>query len=500
MPRKAASRTARPIGSRRMSKDQYEKVLPPLRDALLAAQHRLHETKEFGLAVIVTGVPTAGRSEIVNEFLEWLDPKHIHVHALEKLREQSQGWPALWRYWNTLPARGEIAFYFMGWYEDLMYPALRQPAKSKRHWARTVERIRQLETMLPRDRVRVLKLHLTVPKDVQTERIRELRDDKLTRWRVTREERWLARHYDREQKVMGEIIGATNQPIAEWHVIDGTDPQSRSFAAGKLLLDQIEDGLRKPHLPAARSAKVKAAAHRYRDLPGAHAGEPVEDDFYDAELERLRGRFALLIRRKQFRKHGAVLAFEGMDAAGKGGAIRRLTSALDARQYNVWPVSAPTPEQLLYPYLWRFWRHIPRRGEIAIFDRSWYGRVLVERVRGFASPADWQRAYDEINEFERQLVEHGLIVHKFWLQVSKEEQLKRFQAREKDKLKRYKVDPEDWKNRRFYDDYHLAAQEMIHRTSTDIAPWTVIEADDKKYARLKVLRTVGEAIERIIDS
>jgi polyphosphate kinase 2 (PPK2 family) len=380
-----------------------------------------------------------------------------------------------------------------------MHPALRQPAKSKRHWDRTVERIHRLETMLPRDRVRILKMHLTVPKDVQTERIHKLREDKLTRWRVTHEERWLARHYDHVQRVAGNIMQATSRPGAEWHVIDGTDPQSRSFAAGKLLLDQIEDGLRKSHLPAAKSAKAKAVPHRYRDLPGAHAGESVEDDFYDAELERLRGRFALLVRRKQFRKHGAVLAFEGMDAAGKGGAIRRLTSALDARQYNVVSVSAPTSEQLSYPYLWRFWRRIPQRGEIAIFDRSWYGRVLVERVRGFASPADWQRAYDEINEFERQLVEHRLIVHKFWLQVSKEEQLRRFQAREHDKLKRYKVDPEDWKNRRLYDEYHLAAHEMIHRTSTDIAPWTVIEADDKKYARLTVLRTVCEAIERALE-
>ncbi len=378
MPRKVVHRTVKPAGSRRMSKAQYEKVLPPLRDALLAAQQRLHETRDFGLAVIVTGVPTAGRSEIVNEFLEWLDPKRIHVHALEKLREQSQRWPALWRYWNTLPARGDIAFYFMGWYEDLTHPALRQPVKARRDWDRTVERIRQLATMLPRDRVRILKLHLTVAEDVQKERIRKLRDDKLTRWRVTREERWLARHYDRVQRVTGRIIEQTSRPGAEWHVIDGADPQSRSFAAGKLLLGQIEDGLRKPDLPAVRHTRVKAAAHRHQALSGAHAGEPVDEEFYDGELERLRGRFALLVRRKQFRKHGAVLVFEGMDAAGKGGAIRRLTSALDARQYNVVPVSAPSPDELSYPYLWRFWRRIPQRGEIAIFDRSWYGRVLVD--------------------------------------------------------------------------------------------------------------------------
>ncbi len=495
---KAAVRSARLIGSRRMSKEQFEEVLPPLRDALLAAQKRLTDEKSFSLAVIVTGVPTAGRSEIVNEFLEWLDPKRIHVHALAKLRQTARGWPAMWRYWNALPPRGEMAFFFMGWYEDLLYPALRQRAKARHHHARTLERIRQFETMLPRDGVRILKLHLTVDKDEQKERIRKLRADKLTRWRVTREERWLVRHHREVDKVAKETIAATSRPGAEWHVIDGTDSQSRVFAAGKLLLDTLEDGFAARRLPAA-PPKHKAVRGDRRSFPSSHPGAPLDDDHYDEELERLRGRFALLARRDRFRKHGAVLAFEGMDAAGKGGAIRRLTSALDARQYNVVPVSAPTPQELLYPYLWRFWRHVPRHGEIAIFDRSWYGRVLVERVRGFASAPDWQRAYDEINEFEQQLTEHGLIVHKFWLQVGKDEQLQRFHERDRDPLKRYKVDPEDLKNRRFYDDYQLAAHEMIRRTSTQNAPWTIVEADDKKFARLKVLRTVGEAIERALD-
>lgn len=493
MPRKAARRL---LGSSSMTKGQYEKVLPPLRDALLAAQKRLTDEKSFALAVIVTGMPTAGRSEIVNEFLEWLDPKRVHVHALEKLRQSARGWPAMWRYWNALPARGEMAFFFMGWYEDLTHPALRQPAKSRRHWARTTERIRQFESMLVRDGVRILKIHLTLDGQVQKERIRKLRDDKLTRWRVTREEQWLVRHHDEVTRVAQKVIAATSRPGLEWRVIDGADPQSRTFAAGGLLLDALERGFT-ARLPSSKSLKPAVPRGRV-DFSGSHPGEPLDDDHYDEELERLRGRFALLTRRSRFRKHGAVLAFEGMDAAGKGGAIRRLTSALDARQYNVIPVSAPTPQESSYPYLWRFWRHIPRRGEIAIFDRSWYGRVLVERVRGFASAPDWRRAYEEINEFERQLAEHGLVVHKFWLQVGKEEQLRRFRERDRDPLKRYKVDPEDWKNRRLYDDYKVAAREMILRTNTDDAPWTIVEADDKKYARLKVLRTVCEAIERAL--
>lgn len=494
MPERRKKRGAKLLGSERMSKEQYERVLPPLRDALLAAQKRMHDEKSFALAVIVTGTPTAGRSETVNEFLEWLDPKHIRVHALDRLRKTSHAWPAMWRYWNTLPAKGAIAFYFMGWYEDFTYPALMHPRKARDDEARVVDRIRQLEAMLLRDGVRTLKFHLTVDAGVQDRRIRELRANKLTRWRITREERWLARHHDRVNEVAQRCFALTDQPDLSWNLIDGSDEQSRSFAAGRLVLDAMEKGLRATRAKPAKRQPISRA--RSKPLPSSPPGGPVDDDEYDVELEQLRGRFALLTRRGRFARHGAVLGFEGMDAAGKGGAIRRLTSALDARQYNVVPVSAPAPDELSYPYLWRFWRHVPRRGEIAVFDRTWYGRVLVERVRGFAAPADWQRAYAEINEFERQLAEHGFIVHKFWLHVSKKEQLERFRARDGDRLKRYKVDPEDWVNRKFYDQYELAAQEMIARTDTDHAPWTVIEADDKKFARLKVLRTVCEAVEK----
>lgn len=501
------------IGTRRMSKEQYERVLPPLRDALLSAQFRLQKSKAFSLAMIVTGFPTAGRSEIVNQFLEWLDPKHIRVHALEKRRKEARGWPPMRRYWNTLPARGEIAIYFMGWYEDFILPALFSPKKASKHEPRVIERIRQLERMLPRDRVRILKLHLTVSKETQRQRIASLRSSKLTRWRVTPEDRWLAKHHDEVARVTKLCLTATHTQEAPWRVIDGTDPQRRSFAAGNLLLSELDQGFKAlAHAPpkhrwpesqestamqlGSRSRSGVADAASFPTLPPT--GE-VDDAEYQIELERLQGRFALLTRRSEFQKHGAVFAFEGMDAAGKGGAIRRLTAALDARQYNVVPVSAPNPEEFAHPYLWRFWRHVPDRGEIAIFDRSWYGRVLVERVRDLTVEADWQRAYDEIKEFELQLAEHRIVVHKFWLAVSKQEQLNRFNARDEDKLKRFKVDPEDWANRRFFGAYATAARQMIQRTHTDYAPWTVIEADDKKYARLKVLRTVCEAIEKALN-
>jgi polyphosphate:AMP phosphotransferase len=462
-----------------------------LRDRLLTAQAALTRDKSFAVAVIVTGMPTAGRSEVVNKLLEWFDPKHVSVHALDKLPQASRSKPPMQRFWLTLPARGEIAIYFNGWYDDLLVTAMHSPKKAKRTEQRGVERVRRLEAMLTSDRIRIVKLELRVERRIQKKRIEELRADKATRWRVTKDDRWLAKHYDLARDVLNRIVAATDTSSAPWRIVDGKDPQARLYHAGSHVLKALSASAA---LTPARVASRPIDARALRKAFKTKASTSV-DESYDKELESLQGRLALLSRKDEFAKRSAVLAFEGMDAAGKGGSIRRLTAALDARQFTVVPISAPSAEELAHPYLWRFWHRIPERGDFTIFDRSWYGRVLVERVRDLAPDPDWQRAYDEINEFERQLAESKIIVHKFWLSIGKNEQLQRFEEREKDALKRFKVDREDWANRRFYDDYQRAAQEMIARTSTEWAPWTVIEADDKKFARLKVLRTVCEALE-----
>jgi polyphosphate:AMP phosphotransferase len=491
---------ARNVSRSQSKKQDYASCLPALRDALLHAQVLLQKDKPFAIALIVTGIPTAGRSETANQFLEWMNPKHIKVHALDEPHEATR--PPLWRFWNTMPARGEIAIYFAGWYEDYLSPVLLDHKKVdgkkvQRDERRAIERIRQLEAMLIRDRVRVVKLHMHVDQKLQKERIRKLRKSKLTQWRLTEEDLWLARHYKKVDRIYARCLAATSTPVVPWHVIDGSDPNRRAFETGTLLLNEIELALQRPKRAAA-PAKALKTSEAVKVYPSHQDGGDVVDKEYDEELEKLKGRLALLTREKKFARHGAVLAFEGMDAAGKGGAIQRVTGALDARQYQVVPVSAPSPEEAARPYLWRFWLPVPRRGELTLYDRSWYGRVLVERVRDLAADADWRRAYDEINEFELQLAESGLIVMKFWLVVSKEEQLKRFNARDDDPLKAFKVDPEDWANRRFYDEYQAAASDMIKKTDTKHAPWVVVEADDKKYARLKVLRSVCEAIEKAL--
>ncbi|HKQ13604.1 MAG TPA: polyphosphate:AMP phosphotransferase [Steroidobacteraceae bacterium] len=468
----------------------YRSLVPALRDDLLGAQLDTRKLAKFSVAVIVTGVPAAGRSETVNKLLEWIDPKYVTVHAFGEDDTDARH-PPLWRYWRKLPAFGRIAFYFYGWYGQYMGAACHDRRKKKRHAARELERIRRLEAMLSAEGVRVVKIHLDLDADTQRQRLKKLRADKLTRWRVTDDDLWLARHHKSVRRAVERCLTATDQPKARWHLIEGADEDYREVRAGELLRDEMLAGLEHARKPvrtrASKAANVPPLTRRRL--------RKVDDDEYEHELERLQGHLALLTRRSKFRKRGLVLAFEGMDAAGKGGAIRRLTRAFDARQYQVVPVSAPTAEERSYPYLWRFWRDVPARGHIAIFDRSWYGRVLVERVRGFATPADWRRAYGEICEFERELLEHGLIVAKFWLQVGKAEQLRRFKERDADPLKRFKVDPEDWTNRTFYDAYQAAAAEMVLRTNTRQARWHIVSADDKKSARLHVLQVVCETIE-----
>ncbi|WP_129776790.1 polyphosphate:AMP phosphotransferase [Peristeroidobacter soli] len=477
----------------RISKAAFQRNLPTLRDELLDLQLKLHTAKSCAVAVIIAGTPAAGRSETVNELLEWLDPKHIGVHALGSPSAEDRKFPALWRFWQKLPARGRMTFFFAGWYGEYLTGVVKD-RKSKQRDKRSVERILQLEKMLVRDGVRVVKIYLHTDHETQQKRLKQLRASKLTSWRVTKEDRWQAKHFDQVNRVVRSCLNATDHEAAPWHRVDGTDQEYRLLSVGRILRDQIAAGLqaaeqKRRDWPATKPGKVKP-------LTVPPTQHPLDDDEYERQLETLQGRLARLVRKSRFCEHGMVLAFEGMDAAGKGGAIRRITHALDARQYQVVPVSAPTPEELSYPYLWRFWRHIPALGSITIYDRSWYGRVLVERVRDLTPDADWKRAYAEIVEFERQLTEHGLLVAKFWLSVSKDEQLKRFKARDDDPLKRFKVDREDWANRRYYDAYQTAATEMIRRTDAKDAKWHVVAADDKKQARLTVLKAVCETLER----
>jgi polyphosphate:AMP phosphotransferase len=328
-------------------------------------------------------------------------------------------------------------------------------------------------------------------------RLKTLEKDTKTRWRVNERDWEHFALYDKFRVVHESVIRHTSTAEAPWTIIEGFDSRYRSLSVGRAILDSIRkrlDGVQ-TKAPAVHAPPLLASIDQLDILKTLDLNQKIDKKTFQSDLEKYQGKLALLTRSPKFKDITVIAMFEGNDAAGKGGAIRRITSALDARNYDVIPVAAPTEEERAQPYLWRFWRNIPRRARVAIFDRSWYGRVLVERVEGFCTEVDWMRAYGEINDFEAQMVRHNIVVVKFWLAISQDEQLKRFEAREKIGFKRFKITEEDWRNRGKWSEYERAVCDMVDRTSTEIAPWTLVEANDKNFARIKILKTLCRQIE-----
>jgi polyphosphate:AMP phosphotransferase len=480
----------------KLSKAQYKRIEPKLRADLLDAQFDLSKNGRFPVVILISGVRGAGKGETVNLLNEWMDPRHIHTQAFDNPSDEERERPPMWRFWRALPPKGRIGILFGSWYTA---PIIDRVFKrtGKMEMLESVREIRHLERMLADEGALVLKFWFHLSKRRQRKRLRELEADKETRWRVTQRDWDFFKHYDRFYRVSEDILRDTSAAYAPWIVVEGSDPRYRSITVGKAILE----ALRKRLAERDGKAKERAAPPITRSVDQVHIlktldlSQTLPREDYRERVEKLQRRLALLTRDPKFHDHNVVCVFEGMDAAGKGGAIRRLTAAMDARLYHNIPVAAPTDEERAQPYLWRFWRHVPRKGRITFYDRSWYGRVLVERIEGFCGEADWMRAYSEINDFEEQLARHGTILVKYWLQISKEEQLRRFKEREKTRFKRFKITAEDWRNRDKWDAYQLAAADMIERTGTAHAPWTLVEANDKYFARAKILGTAVEAIE-----
>ncbi|MBP7178635.1 MAG: polyphosphate:AMP phosphotransferase [Moraxellaceae bacterium] len=484
----------------RISREEYKQREPELRQALLQAQYRLLEQGNFPVIIIVDGVDGAGKGETVNLLNEWMDPRHIVTHAFGDPTDEEAQRPPMWRFWRSLPPKGRIGILFGSWYTN---PIVNQVAGTAKRIAliQSIEEIRHFEQMLVTEGALVIKLWFHLSKDAQRKRLKELEKDPKTQWRVTDTDWDRFRAYDKFRKVSEYTLRETSTGDAPWHVIEGSDPHYRYLTAGTLLLEALERRLSirqerrsshgTPLLPSLDSRNI---------LNTLDYSASMGKKEYESELEKLQGRLNLLTRDPRFAKKSLVVVFEGQDAAGKGGSIRRVTTALDARQFNIVPIAAPTDEERAHPYLWRFWRHLPRHNHVTIFDRSWYGRVLVERVEKFCTTADWMRAYIEINDFEEQLVRNNVIVVKFWLAITKDEQLKRFREREEVAYKNHKITPDDWRNRRKWTSYERAVCDMVERTSTEIAPWTLIPANDVEYARIMILRTLCEQVEGALRS
>ena len=482
----------------KLTKAQFNRIAPRLRADLLDAQYDLHKNGKFPVVLLISGVRGAGKGETVNLLHEWMDPRHLHTHAFDDPSDEERERPPMWRYWRALPPKGRFGILFGSWYTEPIIDRVMKTTGVK-DLMQSIEDINRLERMLADEGALILKFWFHLSKKRQRKRLEKLESDPETSWRVTRRDWDFFKLYDRFYRISEDTLRQTSTAHAPWILVEGSDPAYRAVTVGRRLLEALRKRLDAPaerRAASGRVAPIVRPVDRLHVLAHMDLGLKLDRGRYAGRLEKLQRRLALAVRRGEFRERNVVCLFEGMDAAGKGGAIRRITAALDARLYHTIPVAAPTDEERAQPYLWRFWRHLPRKGRLTLYDRSWYGRVLVERIEGFCSEADWLRAYSEINDFEQQLARNGAIVMKYWLQISNEEQLRRFRAREKTRFKRFKITPEDWRNREKWDAYQLAASDMIERTSTAHAPWVLVEANDKYHARIKILSTLVEAIER----
>jgi AMP-polyphosphate phosphotransferase len=483
----------------RISKATYARREPAIREGLLEVQRGL-ATSTKAVVVLIGGAEGAGKEETVALLLAWMDARGIETHAMWEETDEERERPPFWRFWRALPPRGKMAVFFGSWYSQPIIDRVFD-ATDDLVFEREMRRIVAFEQMLAHEDVLLVKFWLHLSKGAQKKRLKKMKHDPRLRWRVSPLTWKFFKQYDVFRRVSERAVELSSTGFAPWVIVEAEDNHYRNLTVATTLLHALRDGLagagpggvpaasgeaRTP-LPVARESNVIRELDLTKHLPEAR---------YDRVLPEYEAKLGKLARKLHDSRRSLIVAFEGPDAAGKGGAIRRLTGAIDPRLYRVQSVAAPTDEERARPYLWRFWRDLPRRGHITIYDRSWYGRVLVERIEGFCASADWQRAYSEINDFEEQLAEFGTIVLKFWLAISSEEELRRFKDRQTTPYKQYKLTEEDWRNRAKWDAYETAAADMVERTSTDHAPWILVEANDKNWARIKVIRTVVKALKR----
>ena len=477
-------------------KEEIKNRLDKSRDRLYELQMKIKEHK-LPVLVLFEGWGASGKGSTIGKVIKNIDPRFFKVATMSAPTEEELRKPFLYRYMKQIPENGKFTFLDSGWMDETT-KALLHEKLSNDDYDKRIDSIKRFERQLTDNGYLVLKFFMHIDKDEQETRMQRLLSEKDTKWRVSKSDKWQNEHYKKCAKVFDRYLIDTNLSTSPWYIIDAKDSKWAELQVLETLVSGIEVALQNSahSVPLLQNIFPLVKMPKLNDIP--LEGKELSDEEYKKELDELQNKLQDLHNRLYRKRVPVIITYEGWDAAGKGGNIKRITGALDPRGYEVHPIASPEPHEKARHYLWRFWTRLPKDGHIAIFDRTWYGRVMVERLEGFCSENDWKRAYNEINEFEKELHDWGAIIIKFWVQIDKDTQLQRFTDRQNNPEKQWKITDEDWRNREKWDLYEDAVNEMIQKTSTTYAPWHILESVDKKYARIKALKIIIAELEKVL--
>ncbi len=478
-------------------KEEISLRLDKARGKLYELQMKIKEHK-VPVLVLFEGWSSAGKGSMIGKVIRNIDPRFFKVATMSAPTEDERRRPFLYRYMRQIPEQGKFTFLDSGWMEETTKAVL-EDGLSGEDYEKRIDSIKRFERQLTDNGYLVVKYFMHIDRDEQAKRMKGLLSGEDTQWRVQKFDQWQNEHYGKCEKVYDRYLKDTNMSTSPWYIVDAKNKKWAELQVLETLVSNIEVALQNQmhSVPILQNVFPLVKMPKLQDVE--LEGKVIEEEEYRKELKELQKRLGELHNRVYRKRVPVIITYEGWDAAGKGGNIKRITGALDPRGYEVHPIASPEPHEKARHYLWRFWTRLPKDGHIAIFDRTWYGRVMVERLEGFCSENDWKRAYNEMNEFEKELYDWGAVIIKFWVQIDKDTQLERFTDRQNNPEKRWKITDEDWRNREKWDLYEDAVNEMLKKTSTTYAPWHILESVDKKYARIKALKIVIEELEKALD-
>ena len=485
-----------------LEKEAYKAQADTLKTRLRALEQEIKE-KKLPVIILFEGWGASGKGYVIGKTINCLDPRSYKVYSTVKASDEESRLPLMHRFWKNIPEKGKLSIFDRSWYQEIVPASIEEKLKDEEVQDR-MDMANVFERQLTDDGYLIIKFFLQIDRQEQKRRFKKLLDSKDTNWRVSDLDLKRNRNYDQYFVEYDKMLEYTNTDYAPWTVINSSNKYRTVCEVFKTIIAAIDDKLLNRQSSIGEEPKRRIPREIFTmatkpPLSLIKLDKTLSEDIYTEELKKQQKRLSKLHQRLYSSKLPVVICFEGWDAAGKGGTIRRIASALDPRGFEAVPIAAPAPFELNRHYLWRFWQHLPKTGHVVIFDRTWYGRVLVERVEELTEEKRWRAAYQEINEFENNLFESGVLVLKFWMHIDSEEQLRRFNDRMNTPEKRWKITDEDWRNRDKWDQYETAINDMLQKTSTDFAPWHIIENNDKKFGRIRTLNILNDTLEMWIE-